>query len=133
MKFTVIGDKAHLINESRMTELVKSPVTGLLMPTITIKADKGEFKSCSCTLNGIELSTSEITHIQIQPSTTEGVCQIKIPALHFNEKLKYIFYTVHKQCIVHCIDSELYLLKIGTTYNEGTNMFSSTFTFEFKE
>lgn len=51
MKFTVIGDKAHLINESRMTELVKSPITGLLMPTITIKADKGEFKSCSCTVN----------------------------------------------------------------------------------
>lgn len=133
MKFTVIGDKVHLINESRMTELVKSPITGLLLPTITLKADKGEFTDCSFTLNGVELSTSDIAQIQIQPSTTEGVCHIKIPALHFNERLKYISYTVHKQCIVHCIDSELYLLKIETTYNEGTNMFSSTFTFEFKK
>lgn len=133
MKFTVIGDKAHLINENRMTELKQSPITGFLLPTITLKADKGEFKNCSFTLNGIELTTSDIAQIQIQPSTTEGVCQIKIPALHFNEKFKYIFYTLPEKCIVHCIDSELFLLKIETIYNEGTNMFTSTFSFDFKE
>lgn len=133
MNFTVLGDKALQINESRMTEFVKSPFTGLLMPTITLDADKGEFKNCSFTLNGIELSTSDIAKIQIQPASTEGVCQIKIPALHFNEKLKYVFYAVRQQSLVHHIDSELYSLKIATTLGDESNMFNSTFTFEFKE
>lgn len=133
MKFTVLGDKALQINESRMTELVKSPITGLLMPTITLNADKGEFKNCSFTLNGIELSTSDIAQIQIQPASTEGVCQIKIPALRFNEKLKYVFYAIQQQALVHHIDSELYSLKIETTLSDEPNMFNSTFTFEFKE
>lgn len=133
INFTVVGDKALFVNESRMTELVKSPFTGLLMPTITLDAEKGELKNCSFTLNGIELSTSDIAKIHIQPASTEGECQIKIPALHFNEKLKYIFYALPKQCIVHCIDSEFYLLRIETRLNEETNMFTSDFSFEFKE
>lgn len=133
INFTVAGDKALLINESRLPELVKSPITGLLLPTLTLKAETGDFKNCSFTLNGIELSTSDIAEIQIQPSTSEGICQVKIPALHFNERLKYIFYAIKGKCIVHCIDSELYLLKIETTLSEETKMFTSTFTFEFKE
>lgn len=133
VNLTVCAEKARLINEGRMPELVKSPITGLWLPTLTLSAKDGDFQNCSFTLNGIELSVSEIAKIQIQPSTTEGVCRIKIPALRFNEKLKYFFYAIENQCIVHCIDTELYLLKIEITYSEESRMVSSTFTFDFKE
>lgn len=133
MKFTVKEDKAKLINDCNLTELVKSPFTGIYMPTITLDARNGDFQNCSFTLNGIELSVSEIAKIQIQPCSTEGICQIKIPGVHFNEKFKYIFYAIHNKSVVHCIDTELYMLKIETTLSEEPNLFNSTFSFEFKE
>ena len=130
--FTVCKEKAQLLNDSILPDRFVSPYSGIEMPALVLDAQNGDFDRFSHSLNNIELTTSEIRKIYIQPVSRKGNCVIEIKELKFKEKFEYVFYAIPQKALVHVIKTDLYELKLETTLNEATNIFTTNFTFDFK-
>lgn len=131
MTFNVSSEKGKLMMEHLLPDLEKSPVTGLPIPSLVLTSK--DFANCSLTLNEIELFTSEIAKVIIQPCQKKGKCVVKVPKFHLTERLSYVFYSVFRKEIVHVIDSDFFKLTLTTTLNEATNIFTTNFTFDYKD
>lgn len=132
-RFSMCTEKAQLFKNNVLPDLFRSPYMGIELPTLILDSSRGDFSGFSRTLNNIEVNTGDIERICIQPIAKKGVCTIEIKDFRFKEKYNYVCYSISKKALVHIIDMEVYQLKLETTLDEATSLFTTNFAFNFND